>query len=217
MKTFVLGILLLVFNVSIGFSEDSVRLFPKIDSTIWQKTLPSIGIKIHRSFYKGQMVPVYGLRFAVLLKKKYRLGIAYYESGYVRLEDVAIGSDLFLQKAKCKNTHLFFEYLWMNTTKWVGDVGIGAGLAKGTFFYKRSDNLLDSIHKTPYLGVLNLSASVEYKIRPYIGISGGFGYTLIGHSNANTEQALISEIFTTPFFKLNLALHCSELYTHFFK
>lgn len=217
MKKIIVGFLVIVFVRSEAYSEDYLKQIPKLDSTLWQRALPSIGIKIHRSFYKGQMVPIYGVRLAVLVDQKYRLGFAYYESNYVRLEDVWIGSNLFYQKAKCKNTHLFFEYLWMNTPKWVGDVSIGTGTAKGGFFYKRSDNLVDSMYKTPYLGVLTLATSMEYKIKPYLGITGGFGYTWVDSPNVNQEQAIISDIFTTPFFKLNLALHFSELYRHFFK
>lgn len=211
---FICNILFLCLFTQVYAQEQVVVLDTHLLNKL-KKIEPSVGAKVFRFFYQEKLSAIYGVRASILLQHKYRPGIAFHESAYIRLPDFSAYGHTFLQKAKYKNVHFFAEYIFLNNYRWTADVGAGFGFSKGHYFYKRTDNLLDSTHKTSWMNTYTVSTSIEYKIWPFLGISGGVGYCHLNPSDDSEEQEQITNIFSRPFFKLNLALHFEELYKFF--
>jgi hypothetical protein len=155
-----------------------------------------VGLDSRRSFISNRDVKIMGLRVGLDFEKHARVGFGIYTLAspfsrtFIRPNQLGILDTLQCQLEFAYMT-AYFEYVVLTTKHWEVSVPLHLGIGDVGF------TLLPDPPKAFLLGEMSVQAS--YKIVPFLGLAGGFGYRQIFLGGY-----LIRENFDAPIYSFGI-------------
>jgi hypothetical protein len=168
-----------------------------------------IGLDSRRSIISSRDVQIMGLRASLDFESRIRLGFGVYflASKFERLfliPDQLGNVNSVHSRLKFTYMSAYFEYVLFSNKHWEFSTPIHLGIGDVGF------TIVDQEPQTVLLTEMNLVGS--YKILPFIGLAGGFGYRLL---LAGGET--IREKFNAPTYSFGLKLWMGYLFDKYIK
>lgn len=166
-----------------------------------------VGFDTRRSFIDKRDVRLLGLRAGLDFDKKVRLGFGVYFLGSGVTQTFIFrrdnGPDTLKAPLRFAYITFFAEPVFLSTKRW--EVSTPFHLGVGESFYEGPRDLGFRTNQTVFLAELSLVA--QYKILPWVGIGGGFGYRqmLVGNPYVKAD-------FNAGVYMINVKIFLGYLY-----
>jgi hypothetical protein len=199
------GLLLAILLSLTGVSE--AQYFRNMREQLTKPPRFLIGFDARRSFLDDEQVKISGFRFGLDLGNVLRTGYGFYWmsqpvyfSSYVA--DGAMAGDTLLTSYSLGYLSLFLEHvLWYNK-RWefavAGNFGVGNNTVGERYLVSDSSRLT-----IMPVWMVEPSASIQYKIFPWLGIESGYGYRWMFNKEKLQRQRFSNHIY---FVKLRVFL-----------
>lgn len=172
-----------------------------------------LGFDTRRSFISNQNVRLFGIKCGLDFDTKIRLGFGVYflANPFKRTLVIPEADSVRIVNAQLRFAYvsLFAQPVWLSTRRW--EISSPFHLGIGESYYQGPGSII-ALETNRTVLLAELSATIQYKIVPWIGLGAGFGYRQMILGNA-----FVREDFNAPVYSLGIKLFLGYLYNKYFR